>query len=281
MVRKLICLLLLAAALLLGFLLGQRTAPDRSAALPAAALPASTAPEDGRPQLIAHAGGAIYGYRLTNSLEALDAAYAAGHRYIELDFELTSDGEVVLIHDWESMAARMLGSSGQRSLRAFRSAPAFAGLTLLSLDDLLLWLSAHTEVSIITDIKSEGNAAVLEKIAQRSGALQDGFIPQIYAYDQYEPVRDLGYERIILSLYRMQKEPEVLAAFAAEHPLWAVTIDQTAVSEELIVAVDTENTGAAIYCHTVNDLSFFEQWHPRGVTGIYTDYFIPDKWPAL
>jgi len=274
--RKLAFVLLLAGALALGFFLGRRTLPVRYAPAPAAAHAQGTLAAE-HPQLIAHAGGAVYGYRLTNSLEALDTAYAAGHRCVELDFERTADGDVVLLHDWESMAARMLGSPGQRTLAEFKAAPAFAGLTLLSLDDLLLWLDEHPEVSVVTDIKSDDNAAVLSQIAGQAGDLQRNFIPQIYAYDQYEPVRALGYERIILTLYRMQKEPEVLATFTAEHPLWALTVDQTAISGDLIAAAG----GAAVYCHTVNDLSFFEQWHAQGVTGIYTDYFVPDKWPAL
>ena len=35
------------------------------------------------PSLIAHAGGAVYGYRLTNSLEALDASYENGFRVFD------------------------------------------------------------------------------------------------------------------------------------------------------------------------------------------------------
>ena len=80
-------------------------APDPSPTLAPSPEPAPEEPpamaEDGEhPRLIAHAGGAVYGYRLTNSLEALDRAWEAGFRFIELDFQRTSDGEIVLIHDW-------------------------------------------------------------------------------------------------------------------------------------------------------------------------------------
>jgi glycerophosphoryl diester phosphodiesterase len=39
---------------------------------------------------------------------------------MELNIERTADGNIVLIHDWVSMAERLLGSPG-RLLRAFKS----------------------------------------------------------------------------------------------------------------------------------------------------------------
>ena len=101
-----------------------------------------------RPQLIAHAGGAIWGYRYTNSLEAIDTAYANGFRFIELDFELTSDGSVVLIHDWEAMGKRMLFSEGVRTRGEFLSSPTFMGLTLLDAAGLKKWMDSHEDAYI-------------------------------------------------------------------------------------------------------------------------------------
>ena len=51
---------------------------------------------------IVHAGGLLDGVPYTNSLEALNANYAAGRRVFEVDFELTSDGVLVLAHDWDA-----------------------------------------------------------------------------------------------------------------------------------------------------------------------------------
>jgi glycerophosphoryl diester phosphodiesterase len=53
--------------------------------------------------LIAHAGGHIYGYKYTNSLEALENSYNNGFRFIELDFDWTQDNQIVLIHDWNGI----------------------------------------------------------------------------------------------------------------------------------------------------------------------------------
>lgn len=229
------------------------------------------------PELIAHAGGAIYGYRLSNSLEAINNAYDVGFRYLELDFEMTSDGYVVLIHDWESMSSRMLFSEGQRSLEEFKNSDTFMDLTVLTLDDLLNWLKKHPDVSVITDVKSEDNLKVLSSIRDVSGELIERFIPQIYEYKEYDSVLQMGYERIILTLYRMNPDTEELRNFVMAHDIWAVTMSDARITDELLTAITS--TGTAVYCHAVNDLSFFEGWKKKGLTGIYTDYFTPEKWP--
>ena len=233
--------------------------------------------EDGEhPRLIAHAGGAVYGYRLTNSLEALDRAWEGGFRFIELDFQRTSDGEIVLIHDWESMARRMLGAEGQRSKAEFLAADALAGLTLLDLAGLLDWLEAHPGCGIITDTKSGDDLALLSEIRERAGDLAGRFIPQAYDFEQATALAEAGWERVILTIYRIAVTPEELASFLAETPLWAVAIPEGRMSEAFAEAV--AGSGTALYCHSVNTLDFVDAWRDRGLTGIYTDYFEPKHW---
>ena len=254
-------------------------APDPSPTLAPSPEPAPEEPpamaEDGEhPRLIAHAGGAVYGYRLTNSLEALDRAWDAGFRFIELDFQRTSDGEIVLIHDWESMAERLLGSEGQRKKAEFLGADALAGLTLLDLAGLLDWMEAHPGCQIVTDIKSEDNLPMLSEIRERAGELAARFIPQAYSFDQASALLDDGWERVILTVYRITVTPEELGGFLAETPLWAVTMPEGRLSEAYAEAVS--GSGAALYCHSVNTLDFVDAWRDRGLTGIYTDYFEPE-----
>lgn len=235
----------------------------------------ASGPEWERPALIAHAGGAVDGYRLTNSLEALETAYAGGFRYMELDFSRTSDGGIVLLHDWESMAERLLGAPGIRTREEFLAAPALAGLTLLDLEGLLNWLRTHEEVSIVTDVKAENNLAFLQEIYYAAGDLAGRFIPQAYSFREAEVLRRAGWERVILTLYRMETGPGALSAFLAENPLWAVVIPAEDLTPELAAAV--KDSGAPLYCHTVNSVDFVDEWREY-LTGIYTDYFVPESW---
>lgn len=227
------------------------------------------------PSLIAHAGGAVYGYRLTNSLEALDASYENGFRVFELDFEVTSDGEYILLHDWESMAGRMLFGKGKITLDEFKNAEKFASLTLLSLDDLLSWLSVHDGCFVVTDGKC-GNEPFLSELYKRADALSGRFIPQAYSYDEYKMAKDIGFERVILTLYGMNDTEEGLVAFAKSEKPWAITIPKDVMTKTLVSRM--AELGIFTYAHTVNDLSFFEEWRECGLYGIYTDYFSPIKW---
>ena len=252
------------------------TAAPTPTEAPAPEPPLAMAEDGEHPQLIAHAGGAVYGYRLTNSLEALDHAWEAGFRFIELDFQRTGDGEIVLIHDWESMAARLLGSEGVRSRAEFLAADTLAGLTLLDLEGLLHWLEAHPGCHIVTDIKSEDNLPMLAEIREKAGYLAGRFIPQAYDFDQASALRAEGWERVILTVYRIAVTPEELGGFLAETSLWAVTMPEGRLSEEYAAAVS--GSGTALYCHSVNTLDFVDAWRDKGLTGIYTDYFEPDHW---
>ena len=225
------------------------------------------------PRLVAHAGGAIYGYRFTNSLEALDKAYASGFRFAELDFERTTDGEIVLIHDWKSMCARLLGEAGQRSLEEFRAADTLAGLTLLDLDALLIWMEAHPDCTVITDIKEGDTLSMLAVIRERAGDMAERLIPQAYSYEEVLALEEAGWERVILTFYHAVARPEELRAFLSEHALWAVTMSEAKITEELAAAV--AESGTALYCHAINRLDFVDTWRDKGLTGIYTDYFEP------
>ena len=240
---------------------------------PAPEPPAAMAKDGEHPQLIAHAGGAVYGYRLTNSLEALDHAWEAGFRFIELDFQRTSDGEIVLIHDWESMAARLLGSEGQRSRAEFLAADTLAGLTLLDLAALLDWLEAHPGCSIVTDIKSDDNLPMLAEIREKAGDAAARFIPQAYDFGQASALLEDGWERVILTIYRITVTPEELGEFLVATPLWAVTMPESRLSDAFAEAVI--GSGTALYCHSVNTLDFVDAWRDKGLTGVYTDYFEP------
>ena len=264
-------ILLLAALIALGIRYDQNHTPEEG--LPA---PSAMAADGVHPQLIAHAGGAVYGYRLTSCREALDQAYAGGFRFIELDFCLTTDYGIVLLHDWDSCAARYLGSPGRRTMEQFLADRKTAGLTLLDLDGLLEWMRAHPDVIIITDTKDEQNYSFLELLYGRAGDLAYRFLPQAYNIDEYYKIQQLGYEDIILTLYKFPTDVESLVPFAAREKPWAVTVPAEWFYDELLIPLAA--TGVAIYAHSVNSVDFVDTWSGKGLTGIYTDYFTPDRW---
>ena len=91
--------------------------------------------------LIAHTGGIANGVTGTNSREALDASYSRGFRFTEVDFNFTTDDQIVAIHDWDRAMKRLFDTSpSPRSADEFSSLQMKHGLESLMLNDIIDWL---------------------------------------------------------------------------------------------------------------------------------------------
>jgi glycerophosphoryl diester phosphodiesterase len=222
--------------------------------------------------LVAHAGGGLQQGDYSNSKDALDQSAANGLRLFELDFNWTADGELAIVHDWtreyrywhhlgwtDWLASHFVAPS---SRRFHASTPRF-GLSRLSLETLIEWLRTNPG-RIITDIKG-GNVEGLALVASLAGPLQNRFVPQIYSVAEYDAVRQMGYEDIILTTYRLSLSPKSLREID-ELDLFAVTVpeNQVAAAAEII----SKNR---IFTHTINV--------PVKLTaaGYYTDCLIPPE----
>ncbi|MGG7055700.1 glycerophosphodiester phosphodiesterase family protein [Nitrosomonas sp. ANs5] len=241
------------------------------------AVPASlptTAYASELPPVIVHGGGLIAGQIYSNSLQALTAAYQAGHRFFEVDFSWTSDGHLVLIHDWESTCRRFFDQpAGAPTLAHFTSLTMKYGLTQMHFEDLISWLSSRPDATIITDIKRD-NLAGLRYIMRHSAGLQDRFIPQIYQTDEYHPARELGFQRLILTLYRANLSNQALLDFVDSHALSAVTMPVNQSLSSNVVA-ELNQRSVPVYAHTVNQTAFFSYLQSQGIKGIYSDVLLP------
>lgn len=229
------------------------------------------------PTLIAHAGGAVYGLKYTNTKEALDLSYSNGHRFIELDFERTSDNEIVLIHDWTNMAKRIFKKEGVLSEQEFLNSDTLSNLTVLDIDLLAKWMKKHSDAYIITDVK-ENNVDLITEIKNRYPDCFDRFIPQAYTFDEYARLNELGCKRVILTAYAIfDKTDAEIDSFAIENKPWALTVVIDKLDETRLKNL-SEN-GVTVFAHTVNDLFIYEQYADYGLHGIYTDYFTPNGFP--
>jgi len=226
------------------------------------------------PVLIAHGGGEYKGQTVTNTQEALESNYARGHRSFEIDFCWTSDEHLVAIHDWQNTYRMLFEETGAiPSLKEFESKLMKARTTPVSLRSLYRWLHLHPDAVIVTDVK-ERNVAALTRIANTAGRLKDRLIPQIYAPSELEPVKALGFERIILTLYRVDmNEPQTLA-FARDHKVYGLTLSaRKAFSFKDLPKLRRQ--GVRLYVHTINQPQVLHYFRQLGVDGIYTDRMVP------
>ncbi len=224
-------------------------------------------------KFIAHAGGRIGEYDYTNAKEALDQSYNNGYKFIEVDFEYTTDDEVVLLHSWDGFVTKFFGGEPKKySLEEFKSFEMINDWTQMTLNDLALWMMEHPETHIVTDTK-EKNIELLTKIGEEYPKIQERIIPQIYTMDEYVRAKYLGYKDIIFTLYRSQYTDEEIVDFAKHHKLLAITMPTNRAKTKLpkeLNAIDVYT-----YTHTINDQDSVKILESYGIDGFYTDVLKP------
>lgn len=223
--------------------------------------------------LISHAGGRIEGLSYTNSKEAIDKSYENGYKLIELDFEWTTDENLVLIHDWKGYVKDAFSVEPNiYSTEEFKGFNMIKGLTQMSLEDLAGWLYEHEDVYIVTDIKKD-NVEALKLISRRYPDLIHQFIPQIYKLNEFIPVQGLGYTNIILTLYMSNYTDDELIDFVKRHEVFAVTMPIDRARTELPTKLKKENV--FVYSHTINQKDLRQELEQNGIDGFYTDDLLP------
>ena len=228
------------------------------------------------PRVIAHGCGTIQGETITNSKEALESAISNGYQYIELDLAFTSDGQIAMIHDWDSSGGYYLGLGKNQAISyaQYQQCKVRNQFTPLTLDILAEILQKHPQVSIITDTK-EDNIALLTAIQKQKPQIVKQIIPQIYQYSEYDAVKKLGYSKVILTLYKMtgEKNGTRIADFVQNRSICAVTMSvdlaQTGLAKTLY------KQGIPVYMHTVNSLPQTVAAMQAGAYGIYSDTLLP------
>jgi glycerophosphoryl diester phosphodiesterase len=224
------------------------------------------------PIFIAHAGGAVKDKTYTNSLEALETNYEKGFRFFEVDFSWTSDREVVAIHDWDQSFLEMFFVQENVKIPSkvqFLRFKTKSGLTQLSLEDVLKWAQKKGDVFVVTDVK-EDNLKVLEKIPAE---YRSKIIPQAYTYQEYGKIVQMGYKKVILTLYRMKVDHDTVLRFSKNNSPFAITMHWSVVQQGLANLLQRNNT--KVYAHTINDINNLVSLSKMGVFGIYTDYIVP------
>ena len=216
-------------------------------------------------------GGTERDYDGSNSREGLEQCAAAGARAVELDFNFTSDGQLACIHDWYPQYAEEIETGVPPTLEEFLSYRIYGNFTSMWIGDVADWLRENPGVYVVTDIKDD-NIAGCRAVAEYCPELKNRFIVQIYRAQEYEPVRELGFDYVVYTLYALdwntKTDWRALGEFAKSHPLVGFTFSYELCSVEGYVE-GMLSTGVPLYVHTVNEGE--ETYFAMGFSGIYTD----------
>jgi hypothetical protein len=216
-------------------------------------------------KLVAHAGGAVNGVPYTNSREALDQHYAAGYRVFELDFDWTSDGRLVVVHDWASTSSSFGAAPHVFSDAEFVSATRRDGLHQMTFEDLQQWLRAHPDAFVVTDTK-ESNLWLLAWLRANASEILPQLILQVYRASEIQPAGQLGPRAVWFTVYKYSYPPWALSRISGVDA-FVIPVGAYGQYRKIILAGK-----ARFYVHSVSAKQVDEAFRRLpGIYGIYVD----------
>jgi hypothetical protein len=137
-----------------------------------------------------------------------------------------------------------------------------------TLSSLIKWLEENPGKRIVTDVKDK-NLFVLTEISTKHPNLRHRFIPQIYDPSEYDPVRSLGYNDIIFTIYKYGKNDSDVLRNAKSMRLFALTMPADRAKK---LAPRATCIGVPTYAHTINSEKELNMLQSYGIGEIYTDW---------
>lgn len=242
--------------------------------------------------IVAHALGTVEGRTETNSKEAFIESYAAGQRVFEADFTLTSDGFLVVRHDFEEISYYNLEQVPGEKLvmdhETFMKSKIKYLYTHLDADTICELLTQYPDTFLVTDTKySDAETVDLqfkllsEAIEKHDPALYERIIIQIYSEEMLDSVKGVyPFSHYIFTVYQIaDPDYEEIGRFCAENQIEVMTIASERFSPT--VAETLHSRGVKVYVHTVNRADSMAMMTGYGADGFYSDYITPADYKEI
>lgn len=201
---------------------------------------------------------------------------------------MTSDNEVVLMHDWNKRMQPDLEKGYIPTLAEFRAAPILGKYTPLSFKDLLTIAKEHPDIYIVTDSKYTEKEAVKKeftqmiKDAEETDSLDvlNRFVVQLYNEEMYDCIQQIyPFDQYIFTLYQRWEgddleELEKICQWSIDAQVPSITMWSNFISDPVRKTV--QKYGLQLYGHTVDDPEEAAKLLKHNV-GIYTNVITPDE----
>ena len=237
--------------------------------------------------IVAHALGAVDGVEGLNCLEGFKACYDRGVRVFEADLRMTSDGFVVLRHDWIGNLQDGVDQAHIPTLDEFLAKPLLGEYTPLSFHDLLLLMAQYPDICVITDTKFMDAEPVTGQFrsmldeARKLGMsyLFDRMVIQIYSPEHFMIVDGLyHFPHYIYTLYqedfgRSEDAFRRKAVFCEENGIMGIALWDEWWDTDYLPIADWRHI--KVFVHTVNSSAAARRLLRGGITGVYSDVLTP------
>ncbi|MBR6542179.1 MAG: hypothetical protein IKT73_03120 [Anaerotignum sp.] len=245
-------------------------------------------------RLIAHAFGEVDNKIETNSKEAFINAWENGFRVVEGDFTYTSDGVLVLRHDFEkdgSYARLDIPTTGDKVMdsQTFMNSPIIFEQTPLRAVDLMYLMVEYPDMYLVTDTKDTDKVTVRKQFRDLVGIAKnighpevlDRIIPQLYNKGMIDWIREIySFENWIFTLY-LYNNPDYddIANYCTTKGIQTVTLHIDRATAANVGKLKAK--GLKVYAHTTNRYLTMKNLLAVGVDGIYTDRIKPYELPWI
>lgn len=233
-------------------------------------------------RVVAHRGNSSLAPQ--NTLAAFEAAWRAGADCIELDVQLTADGQVVVMHD-DTVDATTdgTGAVGSLSLAQIRTldagawfSPGFAGQRVPTLGEVVAFLVARPGIHLLLEVKgtwSPDEAVLATEPLLAAGlahrvVVQSFEVATVAALHQAAP----GLRRALLVEVAF---PEDLDALAEDLDVLSVNPDAALLVADPAFVLRQHAAGREVCTWTLNEPWMWRTACDLGVDGVITDR--PDR----
>lgn len=196
--------------------------------------------------VIAHGCGGIDGRVYTSSKEAMDLHYKNGTRLFDADVRFTSDGVLVLRHDWkdnleqegllgentafkkDELKQSQIKQEDAPDSKTFNSTKVFKKYTSMTYEDAVNFLKEHKDARLVIDTKEDVADTYKYIVANTEEELLSQIIVSLYRFDDLEMVKNIYPFKYVM--YRQHEVYPInyteLIAFCLEHNIQAVNINE-------------------------------------------------------
>lgn len=240
--------------------------------------------------VVAHAGG---GYReahqnniYTNLLDTTIQNYNLGHRVLEFDFMLTTDGALAATYNWKNENGEEEKKTAQQWLEQ-TEVNGVVGRTML-IGDIMDQMMVNKDMFMITDTKiikvgedmKKQFQIIREEAMKRDPELLKRIIPQIYNMKMYDVITEIyPFQSIIFTFYQTKGvSDDELFEFVSQHDDIKVVTTWYDERGRFDVVRRLNEQGKLAYAHTVNSYEEIAALKEKGIHGIYSDYLLPRDW---
>lgn len=232
--------------------------------------------------IIAHSGGGLDGKTYLNCAEAWEYEYAQGTRVYDADLAFTSDGHLVLRHEWyDDLEQDKIGEDSIPSYEEFMNTPICYKYSPMDCDMMIEFMNLNDDVYVACDVK-DGETESFEYLVERAYEMEldsvlDRIIVSFYDYDDYNAIHNV-YDFSNWAIRQYENSPHnyyELCEFCLENSIPVVMVKEVYLKAGDDISVLTEH-GITVLCAVVNSLSSMKEYGKLGVSGFVSDFIYED-----